>query len=661
MSIFKNLGDKLKADFKRAILGGGNQNAGVTPIDRKSLQKENRMPQFGDRPNFLSGGRVVPTYGIDTNKSYLENLYILNNDEGAGGGLNGVPVPPTTGFGPAKYSPEEGKAYDMGASGVVYNKETGVRELPDGLNGRIQEMQQRLDGSVGSDNSVKDEQQAREKINNVHKPILPEGTPTQVKNLRSEDNFDYNSNTSSKIAETVDQRKKTSYPNLVGDPDNQIPKGSTLTGDDNTGQASQVAWSGPHVDNSHYTPIYSGKDRGAAQAQYEKFKNNYDSAMQQKLNDPKSVTSSGVLSDVKPKSIIDQITRGAEEKYEDTYTRVNIVNGRTTGREERTFEKSPYMKMPSYSGLSKNSAGADSANARIDKFNALSVLDVPRGSGSNNPVTKALEKSDFVALYFHDLVNKKYIPFRAFINSMSDQFDATWNGINYLGRADAVQIYGGCGRTFSIDFTAHALGVEELHPMWQRINHLCGLTKPASYTESTKKNSGSSFIEPPMIKFNLGDLYKNQPAIITSVAVTLPNEGQWELSNNSYTGDHDKYDYLNKTIQREQQGLYTAKYPTEVTLSVSMTFLEKRLPETTNRHFGDHKNERPVGYASRGERQKDTIPVGYGQKGSSFNSTLNTYPRNPEGFETGDPSALENAGRGLGKLARSIGSIFSKK
>ncbi len=641
MSIFKNLGDKLKADFKRAILGGGNQNAGVTPIDRKSLQKENRMPQFGDRPNFLSGGRVVPTYGIDTNKSYLENLYILNNDEGAGGGLNGVPVPPTTGFGPAKYSPEEGKAYDMGASGVVYNKETGVRELPDGLNGRIQEMQQRLDGSVGSDNSVKDEQQAREKINNVHKPILPEGTPTQVKNLRSEDNFDYNSNTSSKIAETVDQRKKTSYPNLVGDPDNQIPKGSTLTGDDNTGQASQVAWSGPHVDNSHYTPIYSGKDRGAAQAQYEKFKNNYDSAMQQKLNDPKSVTSSGVLSDVKPKSIIDQITRGAEEKYEDTYTRVNIVNGRTTGREERTFEKSPYMKMPSYSGLSKNSAGADSANARIDKFNALSVLDAPKDSGPNNPVTKALEKSDFVALYFHDLVNKKYIPFRAFINSMSDQFDATWNGINYLGRADAVQIYGGCGRTFSIDFTAHALGVEELHPMWQRINHLCGLTKPASYTESTKKNSGSSFIEPPMIKFNLGDLYKNQPAIITSVAVTLPNEGQWELSNNSYTGDHDKYDYLNKTIQREQQGLYTAKYPTEVTLSVSMTFLEKRLPETTNRHFGDHKNERPVGYASRGERQKDTIPVGYSQKGSSFNSTLNTYPRNPEGFETGDPSLMK--------------------
>ena len=606
MGTFSEIAEKIKADLTRSLLGVGNQSAGVTPIDRKSLQKSNRMADFGDKPNFLSGGKVVPTYQIDTSNSYLENLYDLNNK--GQGGLNGVPVPPTTGFGPAKYSPEEdGKAYDMGASGVVYNKATGNRELPDGINGRVQEMKQRLDGSTGPDNTTKDAQSAKEKINNVHKPILPEGTPTQVKNLRSEENFDYNSNTASKLAETVDARRDTPYPNLVGAPTKLQPKGTTLTGDKNTGQAAQVAWRGAHVDNSHYTPIYSGKDRGAAQAQYDSFKAKYTTAMQ-KL----SQEDVGVSNDVKPKSVIDQITGGSDGKYEHKYT--------GTGR-HASFEKSGDMKMPSYTGNARNSLGRDSANARIDKFNTLSVLDVPPGKGNKNEVVKGMEKADFVALYFHDLVNKKYIPFRAFINSMSDQFDATWNDVNYLGRADAVQIYGGFARSFSIDFTAHALGIEELHPMWQRINHLCGLTKPAAYT-SPGANSSSSFIVPPMIKFNLGDIYKNQRAVITSVSVTLPNEGQWELHNNEYTAGKDKYDYLNKSVKRDN--VKSAKYPTEVTLSVSMKFLEKRLPKTENRHFGDAAGERVTGYDSKEAGVKE-----YGA--GSFNEGLNVYPeKNPD-------------------------------
>lgn len=603
MGLFEEIGKKIAADLKRSLLGGGNQNAGLQPIDRKSLQKQNRIAQAGDGPNLLSGGNTVPTYGIDTSKSYLENLYIMNNDEGAGGGLNGIPVPPTTGFKPAKYSPET-RAYDQG-EGEVYNAETGVREFTDGLNGKDpKEMENRLGGSVGADNTAKDEQQAREKINNVHKPFIPEGVPVFTDNPSVNKASDYNEYTSSNISKTIDQRRDEAYAKTIitrGDLGDS-PSQSKLHGD----VAGQPANVDLNTQPSPISPIHNGKERGSAKSQQDTFEKQYEAAIR-KLN-----ASSGVLNDIKHKSVIDQIagtsergtaTRGYESKY--------------TSDTTQTFEKNGDMRMPNYKGIIDGTA-----NARIDKFNTLSVLKVPDAKGDKNQVAKALEKSDFIALYFHDLVNKKYIPFRAFINSMSDQFDATWNATNYLGRSDAVHIYGGNGRTFSIDFTAHAFGIEELHPMWQRINHLCGLTKPAAYT-TPGANSSSSFIVPPMVKFNLGDLYKNQPALISSVAVTLPNEGNWELHGNGYSKGKDAYEYLNNTIKRDS--VKSAKYPTQVSLAVSMTFLEKRLPKTENRHFGDAAGERVTGYDSTGADTKT-----YGE--SDFNEGLNKYPPNPTGF-----------------------------
>ena len=122
-------------------------------------------------------------------------------------------------------------------------------------------------------------------------------------------------------------------------------------------------------------------------------------------------------------------------------------------------------------------------------FNALKVLDV---SDDNK---KAIEKGDFIPLYFEDLVNKKYIPFRAYLSGLSDQTAAEWNSLRYLGRADEVSVYNGFTRTGSVEFTVYALSVEELHPMWQRINYVMGLTKPAGYTQGGANSSDSFIIE----------------------------------------------------------------------------------------------------------------------------------------------------------------------
>ena len=93
-----------------------------------------------------------------------------------------------------------------------------------------------------------------------------------------------------------------------------------------------------------------------------------------------------------------------------------------------------------------------------------------------------------------------------------------------------------------MDFTTVAFSLKELHPMWQRINYLVGLTKPAGYTtDSTEQYdlATSGFIIPPFLKLNLGDMYMDQPVLLSSVAMTIPPEASWELTSDQTNKQDD--------------------------------------------------------------------------------------------------------------------------
>ena len=258
------------------------------------------------------------------------------------------------------------------------------------------------------------------------------------------------------------------------------------------------------------------------------------------------------------------------------------------------------------------------ADSRKDPFNIRGVLDAEEHSMVSEPDWAS---EDFIPLYFHDLVNKKYIPFRALLQGMSDQADSSWSSTQYLGRADEVHVYTGFKRTLSIDFGVVAFSVEELHPMWQRINYMVGLTHPAKYTEH-------DFIVPPFVRFNLGDIYKNQPVLITSVSTEIPPEASWELVNNEKNNGpikRDNFEYANGDIKRKD--VKVARYPTSCNLKVSMIMLEKFSPETKQNHFGSsplHTN---------------------GEGSSTFNEDLANYD---ESNSNSKPSAEEDQSRKRG-------------
>jgi hypothetical protein len=247
---------------------------------------------------------------------------------------------------------------------------------------------------------------------------------------------------------------------------------------------------------------------------------------------------------------------------------------------EQLFKDNPFKlgkkRVPNYSLPGSVEVGND--NPRADAFNLKGVLDA--ADATNDGSMPEWAKDDFIPLYFHDLVNKKYVPFRSFINSLSDQSDAEWTNTRYLGRADEVSVYNGFTRTMSIDFNVVAFSIEELLPMWQRINYMTGLTKPAKYTDN-------GFIIPPLVKFNLGDIYRNQPVTITSVSTTIPQEATWELLNaDKEYGSYKKNQYMFANGVIKKEGVKVARYPTMCTLNVSMKVLEKQTPETIQNHFG---------------------------------------------------------------------------
>ena len=180
--------------------------------------------------------------------------------------------------------------------------------------------------------------------------------------------------------------------------------------------------------------------------------------------------------------------------------------------------------------------------------------------------------------------------------------------------------------------------------LWDKLNYLVGLTKPAGYTSFANDEAvipTSAFIIPPFVKFNLGDMYKDQPCVMTSVSLSIPQEASWELTPDGKT--KNEYDFLNKTITKSNQ--LVGQYPDMVQVSLSFKLLEKRLPKTNNRHFGHYRKE--------DDPENQDIPD-YGpdiKKGFNYN-LIYPNPQNPEKNMTGmvDPNEepVDPSKKGIG-------------
>jgi hypothetical protein len=182
--------------------------------------------------------------------------------------------------------------------------------------------------------------------------------------------------------------------------------------------------------------------------------------------------------------------------------------------------KSPY---PDYDlpiiGNSKEKAG-------LDRITSIPIY-------RNNSVSTDLTVNDLVKFRIAVIDNdspsfKTFIHFRAFLDSMSDSYNSTWNGFNYLGRGEQFYTYGGFTRTLSLSWTVAAQSKQELIPMYKKLNYLASSLAP-DYSPGTSEGASNRYMRGNLVQLTVGGYVYEQPGFITALTYDIPSESPWEI------------------------------------------------------------------------------------------------------------------------------------
>ena len=114
--------------------------------------------------------------------------------------------------------------------------------------------------------------------------------------------------------------------------------------------------------------------------------------------------------------------------------------------------------------------------------------------------------------------------FRCTNLTVSDSYNAAYSPVNIIGRADPNYHYGGYTRDVSVNFVVHATDRDELKPIWRKLNFLAGYTAP-------EYNPTQLGLTAPWLRITIGDLFVQQPALISSLGYELAStDTNWEIN-----------------------------------------------------------------------------------------------------------------------------------
>ena len=174
----------------------------------------------------------------------------------------------------------------------------------------------------------------------------------------------------------------------------------------------------------------------------------------------------------------------------------------------------------------------------LDKITALPLY-------QSTSVTTNNVKNDLVKFRIGVIDNdnpelKTYIHFRAFIDSMSDNYSAEWKSQKYMGRAENFYKYGGFDRKVSMAWTVAAQSKQELIPMYQKLNYLASVCAP--------DYSKFGYMRGNLITLTVGGYFQEQVGIMTGLNIDIPQESPWEVS----IPDNGNIKYVNRGQEKKE-------------------------------------------------------------------------------------------------------------
>ena len=196
--------------------------------------------------------------------------------------------------------------------------------------------------------------------------------------------------------------------------------------------------------------------------------------------------------------------------------RLDYTGGGTKNIEQRVGLGNPGKKK-----TKEQLANYQEGIGELDKINSLRLY-------KSGVVTQNKEKNDLVKFRIGIIQNdnpseKIFIHFRAFLDSMSDDYSADWSSEKLIGRGENFYRYNGFDRKISLGWTVVAQSKEELMPMYQKLNYLASTLTP-DYSKSLGYMRGN------LATLTVGGYLYEQPGIITSLNYTIPAESPWEIA-----------------------------------------------------------------------------------------------------------------------------------
>lgn len=157
--------------------------------------------------------------------------------------------------------------------------------------------------------------------------------------------------------------------------------------------------------------------------------------------------------------------------------------------------------------------------------------------------------------------------FRAFLDSMDDNFSATWNGFNYIGRGEKFYTYGGFERKSTLSFKIAAFNESDLAAVYAKANLLASATMPSYDAKGT-------WMRGTFMRMTVGTYFDDQPCLLNSVGISVDVNVPWEID-------------LDGTVGME--------VPHVLNVSLDFTVLHDKTPRVglDKEYFGFRKSKTP--------------------------------------------------------------------
>ena len=202
----------------------------------------------------------------------------------------------------------------------------------------------------------------------------------------------------------------------------------------------------------------------------------------------------------------------------------NRLNTRLEGKDKNDDIGNPASPAPIILEKDLGLIKGDTRSANVDAVNITPYAATVDGEIIHHNYNKGgIETKDFIKFRFKDVVNNKYIIFRAILDGISDTITPEYGEERYIGRPDKVYVYQGTDRSVAFNFKVYPKTKQEMPILLEKMNYLVGLCYP-SYTKGERMIT-------PFMELTMGDMFVDTPGLMESVTVTVEDATTWEIEN----------------------------------------------------------------------------------------------------------------------------------